>query len=457
MRILNRLGGIELSQAYACIKAISKKKPEIIAQRQGRVPRRARQSAGSAEETAAKIFDLIVFFGGYGFNKSHSHGLRPGRLPDGLPEGALPARVHGGPALHRDRRRQRARQSGRAHRRLPPDGDRGPAARHQPRVESSSRSPRRARSSSAWRRSRGSATRRSRRSCAAREAGGPFASLYDFFERVPPATVSQACVETLIKAGAFDGLGARRSQLLAVLPRAVQAGQAQPERPQARPAQPLRRLRASNGSARARRRAPEPARRPRAARRRAPGRGEEGPRLLHVEPPADPPRGPACRPWPPTRSPTSAGSPEKAEVILGGMIAGVQVKNVQKSRSGLTRMAKLTFEDLTGSRPGDALARGVRQARRPRQERPDRLRQGDARPPPRPRRADHHQDHPPRPRARRALARGRRPAPQGGPPGVRPRAPAPPGPGPSGQPRPLPGDPRPDPGPSAPSTRPAPR
>ena len=32
MRILNRLGGIELSQAYACIKAISKKKTEVIAQ-----------------------------------------------------------------------------------------------------------------------------------------------------------------------------------------------------------------------------------------------------------------------------------------------------------------------------------------------------------------------------------------------------------------------------------------
>ena len=36
---------------------------------------------------------------------------------------------------------------------------------------------------------------------AAREAGGPFASLDDFFERVPLATVGQACVETLIKAG----------------------------------------------------------------------------------------------------------------------------------------------------------------------------------------------------------------------------------------------------------------
>ena len=43
--------------------------------------------------------------------------------------------------------------------------------------------------------------------------------------------------------------------------------------------------------------------------------------------------------------------PEKAEVVLGGMITGVQIKNVQKSRSGLTRMAKLTFEDLSGSTP----------------------------------------------------------------------------------------------------------
>jgi DNA polymerase-3 subunit alpha len=46
-----------------------------------------------------------------------------------------------------------------------------------------------------------------------------------------------------------------------------------------------------------------------------------------------------------------AGLPDKSEVILGGMIANVQVRNVQKSRSGLTRMAKLAFEDLTGSTP----------------------------------------------------------------------------------------------------------
>ncbi len=33
------------------------------------------------------------------------------------------------------------------------------------------------------------------------------------------------------------------------------------------------------------------------------------------------------------------------------MITNVQLKNVQKSRSGLTRMAKLTFEDLSGTTP----------------------------------------------------------------------------------------------------------
>jgi DNA polymerase-3 subunit alpha len=46
-----------------------------------------------------------------------------------------------------------------------------------------------------------------------------------------------------------------------------------------------------------------------------------------------------------------AGLPDKAEVILGGMLRNIQIRNVQKSRSGLTRMAKLTVEDLTGSTP----------------------------------------------------------------------------------------------------------
>jgi DNA-directed DNA polymerase III PolC len=68
MRILNRLGGIELAKAYACIKAISKKNFEIINARKADFVAGAVQREMS-EEKANEIFDLIVKFGGYGFNK----------------------------------------------------------------------------------------------------------------------------------------------------------------------------------------------------------------------------------------------------------------------------------------------------------------------------------------------------------------------------------------------------
>ena len=71
MRILNRLGGIELSSAYACIKAINKKKQEIIDARRVDFLKGARER-GVSEATAADIFAKIVYFGGYGFNRSHS-------------------------------------------------------------------------------------------------------------------------------------------------------------------------------------------------------------------------------------------------------------------------------------------------------------------------------------------------------------------------------------------------
>ncbi len=68
MRMLNRMGGIELAKAYACIKAISKKNFEIINARKADFVAGATQREMSAEK-AEEIFDLIVKFGGYGFNK----------------------------------------------------------------------------------------------------------------------------------------------------------------------------------------------------------------------------------------------------------------------------------------------------------------------------------------------------------------------------------------------------
>src|SRR5262249_42101176 len=71
MRILNRLGGIELSSAYACIKAIGKKKYDVIDQRRLEFVRGARER-GLDQATAEEIFGLIVKFGGYGFSKNHT-------------------------------------------------------------------------------------------------------------------------------------------------------------------------------------------------------------------------------------------------------------------------------------------------------------------------------------------------------------------------------------------------
>ncbi len=59
-----------------------------------------------------------------------------------------------------------------------------------------------------------------------RAARGPYRSLFDFCERLDSGTVNRTAVESLIKAGAFDSLGAKRAQLFAALDRALQAGSA---------------------------------------------------------------------------------------------------------------------------------------------------------------------------------------------------------------------------------------
>ena len=71
MRILERLGGIDLSKAYTCIKAISKKKLETIAAFREQFVEGA-QEQGLAKQKANEVFALIEKFAGYGFNKSHS-------------------------------------------------------------------------------------------------------------------------------------------------------------------------------------------------------------------------------------------------------------------------------------------------------------------------------------------------------------------------------------------------
>jgi DNA polymerase-3 subunit alpha len=59
----------------------------------------------------------------------------------------------------------------------------------------------------------------------ARSEGGPFASLWEFTERVDPQVVNKRSLESLVKCGALDSTGATRMGMLAVLEQALAHGQ----------------------------------------------------------------------------------------------------------------------------------------------------------------------------------------------------------------------------------------
>jgi DNA polymerase-3 subunit alpha len=59
----------------------------------------------------------------------------------------------------------------------------------------------------------------------AREAGGPFHSIWDFCERVDCRAVNKKAIESLIKCGALDSTGATRNGMLQILPEAQGSGQ----------------------------------------------------------------------------------------------------------------------------------------------------------------------------------------------------------------------------------------
>ncbi|NOT44918.1 MAG: DNA polymerase III subunit alpha, partial [Acidobacteria bacterium] len=71
MRIAQALAGFSLGQADVLRKAMGKKDPVVMAKQRDEFMNGAR-ALGINERKAAKIFDLMEYFAGYGFNKSHS-------------------------------------------------------------------------------------------------------------------------------------------------------------------------------------------------------------------------------------------------------------------------------------------------------------------------------------------------------------------------------------------------
>ncbi len=350
MRILNRLGGIELSQAYACIKAISKKKMETIAQGRKQFCDGA-VVQGMDRKKAEEIFGLIEFFGGYGFNKSHTCAYAlvayqtawlKTHYPAEFMASLLSSEMDG---AERDKYfvdhiddckrmgielRQPNINAGECEFSVSADNviEFGLGA------------------------IKGVGTKAVEAIVAERKLNGPFKDLGEFFERISTATVGQGTVETLIKAGAFDCLGAKRSQLVAILPRAVQGGQAiQKVRLDSKQGHMFDMFETATTS---------PTAEPTSAiplpdieeypdvQRLADEKKALGfymtshPLTTHAE---------LLKALSSTQVADLGNVAEKAEITLGGMVVGLQVKNVKQSRDGGTRMAKFTFEDLSGATP----------------------------------------------------------------------------------------------------------
>ena len=220
MRILNRLGGIELSSAYACIKAISKKKHDIIDQRKGEFIKGAIER-GLAKETAEEIFQFIVVFGGYGFNKSHSAAyahigyqtawLKTHYLPEFM-AALLTSEIDD--ANKRDILVEHIEDSKRLGVEvIPPSVN----------LSEADFTVKKGKIIFGLLAIKGVGRQAAAEIARARHEGGNFRDLFDLCERIDGRLVPKSALEKLICAGAMDCFPGHRAQFLGALPRAVQA------------------------------------------------------------------------------------------------------------------------------------------------------------------------------------------------------------------------------------------
>ncbi len=225
MRILNRLGGIALSNAYTCIKAISKKKLPIIARYREEFIAGAK-SLGLDEKKSSELFGMIEKFAGYGFNKSHSTAYAliaymtaylKAHYPVEFMAALLSCDIPGRNFKSKDAMVEHLEDCRRMNIEVvPPDvNDCDPEFKVEAGKIYFGLSAVKACGSGA-----------AEAIAAERVKNGPYANIFDFCERVDPQFCNRATIEALIKAGAFDHLGGHRAQCMTVLDRALQSGAA---------------------------------------------------------------------------------------------------------------------------------------------------------------------------------------------------------------------------------------
>ncbi len=245
MQIVHGLGDIPLRQAYTLIKAISKKKVDVIdSARSGFIE--GASGKGMGKDEAEELFELILKFAGYGFNKSHSTGYaiiayQTAWLKTWFPvqymaavltfESAAKKTEDWAPYLD-DCRYTRFSD----HADSKPDIGievRGPdinESRHRFTVvhdEHLSPSSLNGAIRFGLGGIKGAGKNAVEGLIAERDANGPFLSIWDICERAPSGTVNRATMEALIKAGALDSIHSmsKRASMVGEAESALRAGQ----------------------------------------------------------------------------------------------------------------------------------------------------------------------------------------------------------------------------------------
>jgi len=219
MRIANKLAGFSLNDADMLRKAMGKKKPELLqAFRVKFIEGAARNDVD--EGFAAEIFGLMEYFGGYGFNKSHSTAYamityQTAYLKANFPVEFLAACMTCD-MQNTDKLAELIEECRRLGIRiLPPDVNRS-------RVDFT------VEEGDAIRFGLGAiknvGVRGIESILEARETKGAFTSLFDLCESIDLRLNNKQALEHLIKAGALDGIHANRAHLIATLDEAMAVG-----------------------------------------------------------------------------------------------------------------------------------------------------------------------------------------------------------------------------------------
>jgi DNA polymerase-3 subunit alpha len=209
MQIATELAGFSLAEADILRKAMGKKKTAVMKAQKQRFTQGAKKRGISASN-ANKIFEQINYFAGYGFNKSHSAAYaflayRTAYLKAHYPlcflAALLTSEAEKGATSQVVKYINECKEMG--IKVLPPDINESDfnftVSRDSIRF-----------GFSAIKNVGEGAVKAILR---AREKRGKFTSPFDIFEEVDPKVVNRKVIESLIKAGAFDSIEWRRSQL----------------------------------------------------------------------------------------------------------------------------------------------------------------------------------------------------------------------------------------------------